>query len=232
MQYQGGKNLNGDRIAQEIYVATKHRYAVEPFCGSAAITVRLARFGFDVAASDCCAPLISLLSAVKDGWDPPGQLSESEYQAARHLPDTDPRKAFAGFGCSFGAKWFGGYARGKNYASVCRRSLLKKRSHFRCVAFSCRSFFDIEPRGGVALYCDPPYAGTLSYGAVGDFDNAAFWVRCREWSAVGADVFVSEYTAPDWVPLLTSFDRAKGLGDGRATEKLFILRGASASATA
>lgn len=57
-------------------------------------------------------------------------------------------------------------------------------------------FSSVAPRSGLALYCDPPYAGTTGYGAVSDFDSARFWARAQEWACAGSEVYVSEYACP------------------------------------
>lgn len=230
MMYMGGKLRIGRRIASEVYTRTKHRHVVEPFCGSGSVTVQLVRLGFTVEAYDAHPALVSMLQAVKDGWLPPVDVSESEYAAAKELPDSDPRKAAIGFGASFGGKYFGGYARGdarRNYASGASIALAKKAHHFRRVTFVHSNFFGIAPRGDVALYCDPPYAGTTGY-VVGAFDSDAFWARAQEWADAGADVFVSEYSGP--VEPVTTFERNAGLRkkDGtKAVEKLFHLKAAT-----
>lgn len=45
---------------------------------------------------------------------------------------------------------------------------------------------------GDVVYCDPPYAGTASYGR--EFDHDAFWQWCRTRDF---PVYVSEYRAPE-----------------------------------
>ena len=67
-----------------------------------------------------------MLNAVKHGYDLPESVSEQEYKYIREHKDDDPALAgFVGFGCSFGGKWFGGYARdnrtSRNYASVSKQ---------------------------------------------------------------------------------------------------------------
>ncbi len=109
MRYMGGKS----RIAKQIAaVIDEHRQpgqlVWDAFCGGLSMSVALSKKG-PVLASDACAPLIALYKAVQEGWDPPTEVSRQTYMAAKLLPDSDPMKAFCGFGCSFGGKWFGGY---------------------------------------------------------------------------------------------------------------------------
>lgn len=106
--------------------------------------------------------------------------------------------AFVGFGCSFGAKWFGGYARnGKddNYALRARNGLLRKMASMQGVGFVFKNYVEWNPPG-MLIYCGPPYKGTTGYNGVGAFDHDLFWSTMREWSKSNS-VYVSEYTAPE-----------------------------------
>src|SRR5690606_25333346 len=125
-------------------------------------------------------------------------LSREEWNAARELPDSNPLKAFAGFGCSFGGKWFDGYARshGRNYADENGRACVRRVSALRAAGCSlhCIDFLSVEPFdfGGV-LYLDPPYRGVTGYSL--PFDHDAFDRRVHAWSRI-VPVFVSEYALP------------------------------------
>jgi DNA adenine methylase len=152
-----------------------------------------------VFASDIHAPLIALYSAVRAGWDPPASVDAETYAAARALPDSDPLKAFAGFGCSYGGKWFGGYAKAnpdhpRGYATHARSALL--RDCMRLADVACLDFFAVEPGPAeFVIYLDPPYAGTTGYAGVAPFDHDRFVQRVRAW-AEHTPVFVSEYDFP------------------------------------
>lgn len=127
MQYLGGKTRIAKAIAEIVNAERGDRVFWEPFCGGLSVSVKLAAHGPGIV-SDANPALIALYQAVRDGWDPPGHVSEEEYSAAKALPDSDPRKAFIGFGCSFGGKWFGGYARnarGDDYVGATQRSLAR-----------------------------------------------------------------------------------------------------------
>ena len=159
--------------------------------------------------SDANPALITLYQAVAGGWDPPQSVTEEQYAAGRALPDTDPMKAFLGFGCSFGGKWFGGFARSKkdrdrNFVTAARNVLL--RDVDALVSAGCEiarvNFLDIEPAPtDMVLYFDPPYANTTGYGGTGKFDHTRFCERVRQWSEY-TDVFVSEYALPAGRPIL------------------------------
>jgi DNA adenine methylase len=177
----------------------------DAFCGGLSMSLALSERGVG-CATDGNPALISLYQAVADGWDPPSTVTEDEYRAARGLPDSDPRKAFYGFGCSFGGKWFAGFARDpkrapddrRNFADTARRALLRDVGLLRerGVTFAHLDFLAVEPGPiNAVLYLDPPYAGTTVYGATGAFDYPRFYGRVREWSR-HTDVFISEYRMP------------------------------------
>lgn len=148
-------------------------------------------------ASDAHPALIALYSAVRAGWQPPETVSEAEYQAAKALPDSDPMKAFCGFGLSYGGKWFGGYARAKpghgDFHAYAWNGL--RRDCPKLAGVACLDWLTCEPAPTDCLvYLDPPYAGTTRY-AQGAFDHALFLQLAIGWSQ-HTHVFVSEYAFP------------------------------------
>lgn len=192
--------------------------------------------------SDANPALISLYQAVANGWDPPEMVTEEQYKAGKALPVSDPMKAFLGFGCSFGGKWFGGFARSKDpkdgrskrgYASQCRNGLLEDVPAIvkaGGVIVQC-NFLDMDPEDpevaedarDLVLYLDPPYESTTGYGAIGVFDHNRFWQRVRQWAAL-TDVFVSEYAAPFGRPVLEfthDMSVAGGVQKDARRERLF-----------
>ena len=134
--------------------------------------------------------------AVQDGWVPPTELSEAQW---RDLKDAEPSalRGFAGFGCSFGGRWFGGYARGggQNYADESARNIMRFEQHMGNVKFTRRPYTDIAPCSGDVVYCDPPYEATTPYSM--GFDHKAFWAWAENLAAQGVHVYVSEYNAPE-----------------------------------
>jgi DNA adenine methylase len=77
------------------------------------------------------------------------------------------------------------------------------------------------------VYCDPPYAGTTAYAGAPTWDAEKFWTTMRRWSADGATVFVSEYSAPAGVECVWSAEVRTSLkstdNQGTVSEKLFRL---------
>lgn len=198
----------------------------EPFLGGANIITKLSGRR---CAADANKDLITMYEALQAGWVPPVAVSRSEYDAAKDLPEgTSPLKAFVGFGCSFAGKWFGGYAKSgsRNYALNAKNSLEKKRAGLAGVKLFARKYEEFHPKNAI-IYCDPPYAGTTQYGAVGDFNSDVFWVIMREWSQANT-VLVSEYVAPSYCDVVWEKEVVTDIrgGDGRLarTEKLFLVR--------
>lgn len=228
MQYLGGKTRIAKHIAPFINENRNGRTVWDPFCGGLSVASELAKEG-PVIASDIMLPLISLYRALQCGWKPPEFVSEEDYHKAKSLPDTNPLKAFIGFGCSFGGKYFGGYARSGNcnFAEISGLSLQRKFKNFYDVSFHCMSFFDQEPfeTNDLIIYCDPPYAGTTKYKNTGEFDRELFWQLVIEWEKKDVPVFVSEYSCPVDHKALWSkninIQIAKGIRPNRNTEHLF-----------
>lgn len=231
MQYLGGKSRIARRLGEVIREVRRGRRFWDPFCGGLSMSVELSRDAPGLA-SDVSPALISMYKAVAAGWDPPLTLSEAEYLEARTLPDGDPIKAFAGFGCSFGGKWFAGYARNSrrdSYASWCRSALLRDIRTLvdRGVEFACLDFMTVEPGPtDEVLYLDPPYFGTTGYSGAPKFDHVAFTDRALRWSRF-TDVFVSEYAFP-MGRVAAEFPARLSLGVGAPrltkTERLFHCR--------
>lgn len=167
--------------------------------------------------------------AMQAGWLPPENVSEELYRELETAPDTDPRKAFAGFGCSWGGKWFGGYARGcpgRNYATNAHNSLLRKWPGMSGASFVCDTYENIIPVPGAVVYCDPPYKDTTRFSAPGDFDTAMFWDWCRQRSKTCC-VLVSEWAAPaEYCELVLEVSARRDMraqDPAPRTERLFLV---------
>jgi DNA adenine methylase len=223
MQYLGGKSAIGREIAEIIKsYAFIDQTIYEPFCGAANVTQYLAPY--KVEASDIHKSLILCLQAVQQGWLPPTSVSEQEYKRLQNLVKEGEESAllgFVGFACSWGGKWFDGYARGhnRNYAEGCQHSLLKRIKKCTTTTFTHKNYRNLKPSNSV-VYCDPPYRGTTGYGGV--WCPVTFWETMRQWSRTNK-VLISEYTAPDDFKIIASFshDSMDGLASKTVTEHLF-----------
>lgn len=202
MQYLGGKSRIAKQLA-EVIDSVRHpgQWVWDAFCGGLSMSVALRKKG-PVWSTDACVPLIALYRAVQSGWEPPTEVSKAQWQAAKALPDSDPMKAFCGFGCSFGGMWFAGKAAPRTNGTTAKLHSIEASSANTlkrdCVnaRLDLVDFMSVQPQPCEAiLYLDPPYAGTQSYEGVAPFDSEAFVQRVRGWAQY-THVFVSEYSFP------------------------------------
>lgn len=237
MRYVGGKS----RIARAIVDVIVERspaatIAVEPFMGGGAVTAELAKRFELVLASDAHLDLMLMWRAVLNGWTPPELVTETEYAELRNASPSALR-GLAGFGGSFGGKWFAGYARGgktsagdarnhqgESARAVARIGRIMRGGH---VATMHADYSSTPIIPGSVIYCDPPYASTQGY-ATGGFDSVEFWAWAEIASDV-ADVYVSEYAAPSWWTCVWQAEKRQSItlpSQGREvrTERLFTLR--------
>lgn len=228
MRYLGGKSKIAKPLTARILELTPNRKRlVEPFIGGGAMTSELAPHFGEVDASDAHEDLVLMWQALLNGWEPPTSITENEYKALK-LSDPSALRGFAGFGVSWGGKWFGGYARGdgRNYADQSSRALVRQAAKMGNVTVSRAGFLEVNVRLNDVIYCDPPYAGTTGYEPV--FNSEIFWITARSWVEKGADVFVSEYAAPEgwpevWAKTRTRDMKSKLTNAVQVTEKLFHL---------
>lgn len=209
MKYLGGKSKISKWIVAAIAPHLRRadgstRPWWDAFCGGLSVSLALSEVAPGGVVSDANAALVALYQAVAAGWAPPTSITPEEYEAAKTLPDDDPRKAFIGFGCSFGARWFQGFARGagtrgpRNYADESARAVVAEVGELvaRGCSFARVDFLDVEPEPTDAvIYCDPPYAGTTRYVGMPTIDHDRFYERVAGWASY-TDVFVSEYDMP------------------------------------
>jgi DNA adenine methylase len=236
MQYVGGKTMIARRVVQAILNDTPYRKNwFEPFVGGGNVLEHAAPHFTRSVAMDAHPDLILMWQAVASGHRPPEFVSREQYEELRRA-EPSAFRGFAGFGASFGGKWFGGYGvvkvdRKHPNAEVCRSTypvVVRQGAVFqdRGVIFRHGLFGSLTPPPGTVVYCDPPYAGTTGY-STGDFDHGLFYKTLGQWAQDGCAVYVSEYTAPEDVPYTVIWSREKRnvleAGDNQrtVTEKLF-----------
>jgi len=232
MLYLGGKGRAGKYIAEAILAHTtnyKEKTYVEPFLGGGNAFKHIAPNFKNAIASDIHPDLMMCWEAVRSGWVPPTSVSEEEYKAQQYAAPSAIR-GFVGYGCSFGGKFFGGFARSKQnvgnyYANHASNSLVEISKHMTNTHLECCSFdwWNDVVDNNCVVYCDPPYANTTGYK--NKFNSEYFWQIVNGWCDIGATVFVSEYYSPDgWEPIWEKSIRRKvSGGTGKmTTEKLFV----------
>lgn len=209
MQYLGGKTRLANEIRDAILGHTDKRARyIEPMIGGGSTFFAIAPAFESSICGDIQEDLMLLYNALLDGWSPPDEVTEDEW---RKLRDSEPSalRGFAGFACSFGGRFFEGYARGRqttiNFAAQGKKKLLKQLSQVNpsTVQTYTGPYWEAPVNPGDVVYLDPPYFGTKQYNSkrsgVPTFNHEEFWEVARKWRSEGADVFVSEFSAPeDW----------------------------------
>ena len=249
MQYMGGKSRIARKIGEviinevsrwkvknkqrniesNIEIPQREREFISLFCGSCAVESKVAEHFDKVTLNDSHEYLIEMFKGVQNGYELPENITEEQYKYIKsHKDENKVLSGFVGFGCSFGGKWFGGYARNKtntNYAAQSKRSLLKDMNTLYNADFICKDYQDVELSQNCIIYADPPYNNTTGYGKE-KFDSAEFWEYAREVSKTHL-MFISEQEAPEdfvsiWEkPFTRTLDVNKN-NQFKVTEKLFI----------
>lgn len=238
MRYVGGKSKIAGRIATAILEnSTSSGLYIEPFVGGGSVLAKLAPYFDRTIAADAHEDLILMWQAVQMGWIPPAVTYE-RYQELRYSGEASAERGFAGFGGSFGGRWFEGFARGgfngdtpRNHQAESSRAVMKINSAISGsqVAFIHSDYRNL-PIGNepAVIYCDPPYAGSLHDYNPGAFDTEQFWSHAKDWTAQGHEVFVSEYVAPPGWTSIWSAPKRQSLVVGSSereirTEHLWVL---------
>lgn len=111
----------------------------------------------------------------------------------------------------------------EHYQNITRLRGLRNLRGINRLQCLCGSYADITPPPDAVIYCDPPYANTEAYAAVGDFDHGAFY----EWALKQRGlVIISEYDMPpDFVSVAqtrTVCTLAANCNGKATVEKLFV----------
>lgn len=208
MRYMGSKA----RLAKYI-LPIMTRYAVgrtwvEPFMGACGM---LDKVGFcNRIGADINPYIVALYDGVVNGWVPPESISRELYCEIKNNKEHFDQRlvGFVGFGCSFGGKFFGGFAsdkNGTNYALQSKNSLLEQGKRLKGCKFLCGDYSGINIPPESLVYCDPPYKDATNYS--GGFNHDKFWSWCAKMSKSGHTVFVSEYSAPAAQNILCVYER-------------------------
>lgn len=239
MKYMGSKN----RIAKYIVPILEesfHENGCEIFidacCGGCNLIDKVSP---DIPryANDINTYIIEMFKAIESGWEPP-YVDKNEYDRIRANRESYPPQmvGWAGVGCSYSGKWFGGYA-GKvttkqgerDYIEESIRNVKKQAKMLRGVRFSSKSLFDFKPTKKALIYLDIPYRDTTGYGV--KFPHDDFYAWCIRMAANGHKLFISEYNMPDefkcvWESEVRSSLSANGVVGGSKTsvERLFTLK--------
>lgn len=225
MQYLGGKSRIAKQIS-ELLNKNNRKVFVSLFCGGCSVEALVT--SDKKILNDFHPYLIQMWIDAQTGRDFPENVSEDMYKETKNKMDEDKGlSGFIGFGCSFGGKWWGGYARqtkGLNYALTAKRSVSKKMKGLLTATFVNKDYKNVEIPDNSLVYCDPPYEGTTDYSNSKEFSHEEFWNYVRELSKNNL-VFVSELNAPEDFEAVWEKDFTRNLDASvvfKSTEKVFV----------
>lgn len=150
--------------------------------------------------------LIALLQhAQEHEEDLPERILEEEYKVVQNNKENYPDwyLGLVGFCASFGAKYFGGYARDSKsdnsgkWSAGAIKNLKKQLPQIKDVKFRNIRFQDLplDKIKSYVIYCDIPYRGTTKYKTeTFPYEEFYEWVKA---ASINNIVLVSEYSMPD-----------------------------------
>lgn len=222
MKYLGGKHGIGKKIS--LFISQKcpnnsvNGY-IEPFCGSLGVFKQMTNKNYKkYIASDIHPDLIELWEKLqKNKLKLPNEINEEDYINIKNSKSPNYMKAVAGFGLSFGGKYFAGYAQksagtsGRNFLQEFKNSMekIKPLISGKNIHFYNKSYLDYNPTN-MLIYCDPPYKSTEKYASTEDFNHDLFWETMRKWSRNNC-VFISEQSAPSDFKSVWSLNKRRTL---------------------
>ena len=236
MKYLGGKHQIGRELSEVIINDIKdidNSVYLEPFCGSLGVFKNMTNKGFKKCiASDIQPDIIQMWKELQnDTLKIPLKISEKEYKQYKELKSPNSLKAIAGFGLSYGGKYFSGYSQnavgesGRDFLKELKNSLSIIKPLIKDAKFHNKSYKDWNPMNMI-IYCDPPYKNTEKYNAVEDFNHSEFWDIMRIWSK-NNKVYISEEAAPKDFKMIWSKLKRRTLDSNNRfyrKEKLFVYR--------
>ena len=137
------------------YLPENFKAYIEPFVGGANVIDKIECV--NKIGCDSHPYLISLLNYAKEYHENiPSLIAEEEYNDVKNNKDMyeDWYVGLVGFCATFGAKWFGGYARSKNdkfhgeKSHMAIKNLKKQCVNFGDITFECKDFRDIKNING------------------------------------------------------------------------------------
>ena len=241
IRYVGSKNKLSKDLAPIIqsYITDKTEGYLEPFVGGANMIDKIKckkRIGCDIHKQ-----LIALLQYAQEHENElPERILEEEYKTVQANKEDYPDwyLGLVGFCASFGAKYFGGYARDSKsdnsgkWSAGAIRNLKKQLPNIKDVKFVNADFnaLPLDKIKNYVIYCDIPYRGTTKYATeTFPYEDFYEWVKA---ASVHNTVLISEYSMPDGFTCIwqkevkTLLDSNKDKNDDKniRVEKLFTYK--------
>lgn len=238
MRYVGSKNKLSKELAPIIqgYITKDTVGYLEPFVGGANMIDKIQcsnKFGCDIHEE-----LIELLRYAQNFSEMlPERILEDRYIEVKNNKEKFEKwyVGLVGFCASFGAKYFGGYARDSKddnsgkWSAGAIKNLKNQADKLKGIEFQNIDFRDIDKEKikGYVIYCDIPYKGTTKY-KTGIFPYEEFYEWVKEMS-IHNTVLISEYNMPEEFECIwkkevkVNLDSNRDKGDNRV-EKLYTYK--------
>ena len=243
MKFVGSKNRISKELAPIIqsYITEDTVGYLEPFVGGANMIDKIKCK--NKIGSDIHGELIELLKYVQDlDNELPKHISEEEYIKVRDNKENYPKwyVGLVGFGATFSARYFDGYARSmkadgvtpRDMSGEAIRNIEKQRNNLNGIKFYSKHFLDLPTLKikNYVIYCDIPYynkkySKKKYYGTIFPYDKFYKWAIGMAKENI---VLISEYNMPeDKFKCIWTKDHKVGINQGehkKRVEKLFIVK--------
>jgi len=206
MRYVGSKNKLSKELAPIIqsYINKDTKGYLEPFVGGANMIDKIQcsnKIGCDIHEE-----LIELLKYTQEfSYLLPERILEDKYIEVKNNKEKYEKYyvGLVGFCASFGAKYWGGYARDSKddasgkWSAGAIKNLKKQAPNLQGIKFINASFLDlpIDKIKNYVIYCDIPYRNTTKYKTEKfPYEDFYEWVKKL---AIHNTVLISEYAMPN-----------------------------------
>ena len=206
VKYHGGKQRDGEDIANAIYKEslkyTSLKGYCEPFAGMCGVYKHIPGLypeKFTYLAGDVNGSVIRMWKRLQNGkWTPPSSISRKEFMELKNKPDSALR-GFIGPVASYNGIFFGSFRYGNNpndtgHFDRTVQSVKKDAKMLYPVEFCHGSYDQFSHLKNFVIYCDPPYEGSqfICNNQLIRFDNKTFYLWCEKMSKHNL-VLISSY---------------------------------------
>lgn len=220
---------------------------IEPFCGGCNVAMNLPQLTYRVKLYDYNKYLISFLKKLQGGYMPPLVPPTREVwdYHRRHLDEDPAITGEYGYLLGFRGAFYTSYCYlnkkdGDNYYLSKRASVLKTIAKIKDYELTQCSYTDIvlpEDKENTLIYCDPPYATSVSNDFYQKgvkhkdvFNHPEFWSWVKARAEEGYKIIVSELTAPEDFVSILDIPYKHIIGGGRefhrhVIERIYVLKG-------